>query len=53
MMRCPICHQHPDITPAGTFAMHRVEGKDRFTFCDGSGEPAYIGAVARDEARTA
>lgn len=44
-MKCVACRIDYDLTPEGSFPIHRVPGKDRFTFCDGSGEPGYIAAI--------
>lgn len=46
MMRCPICCQGVDLTKAGYFAMHRIHGKDRWTFCPMSGEPVSAEVAA-------
>lgn len=42
-MQCPMC-KHPavDVTLTGHLAVHRIYGKDRYTFCPMSGEAVEV-----------
>ena len=46
---CPICVQEAALNKAGRFAVHRIWGKDRWTFCPMSGEPVPVTAAVDSE----
>lgn len=42
LFECAICKQHVQLNKEGRFILHRIENRDRYTFCEFSGEPLPI-----------
>ncbi|WP_349318891.1 hypothetical protein [Mycolicibacterium canariasense] len=42
LFKCPVCWQMKPLNKSGEFAMHRINNRDRYTFCPMSGEPLPV-----------